>query len=509
MVSSPMAADGAFADLRRLAEWFETAPGAPGARTERIEPTEHIERMVRRLGALAVPLLGRQLRGADPRRRDAARDALASLARAGDAAGVRARVIDELRGTAARAAIDDARVCALGLLAELGEQATAQLADPSAMQRRSALALAAQLEDPADVASAADLMIRQLDDADLAQMLSILVEVAPGAAQHLARELAARLDLPIEQRERLAAVVESIVGEAPRGGSGGGRAPAPLRRAARPAQVAVLVDAAARLVVVASRRHPAEGRRAAGARRWRRWAVLIGPSGRIEDCLHEEAASEPGDAAALIANLCADGYRIASHEVDHARAVVAKAARATAIDPEGLMSAYYLGRDLLELGDAHLGDRRRGDLAARALGRAVELLAEGDPARALALLQRCDPRALSDQQGDVAGALGACLLALGDAAAALEPLARAIAAEPTWPLHHWNLAIALQRQGDRPGCQRALRRFLAASAAPSGLSADPDQPGRIACAERLLAEFERDGRLGGRSLGPRGRARRR
>jgi tetratricopeptide (TPR) repeat protein len=475
-----VAADGAFADLRRLAEWFETAPGAPGPR---------IERLTRRLGSLAVPLLGRELRGADPRRRDAARDALACLARAGGGAEgapapVRARVIDELRGVAA-CAIDDAKVCALGLLAELGEHATARFADPSAMRRRSALALAAQLEAPADIASAADLMIRQLDDADLEQMLQILVDVAPAAAQRLAGELVARLDLPIEQRERLTALVESIP-----------PAPAPLRRAARPTQVAVLVDAAARLVVVASRK-------AVGARRWRRWAVLIGPTGRIEDCLHEDDAGEPGDAAPLIANLCADGYRVASHEVDHARAVVAKAARATALDPEALTSAYYLGRDLLELGDAHLGDRRRGDLAALALGRAVELLAEGDPARAHALLRRCDPRS-----ADVAGALGACLLALGDDAGAIEHLARAIAAEPEWPLHHWNLAIALQRRGDGAACARVLRRFIAASAAPSGLYADPEQPGRVACAERMLAELEREARLDGRSPGPRRRARR-
>jgi hypothetical protein len=417
---------------------------------------------------------------------------MASLARGGEARGdgaapaspVRARVIDELRGVAARASIDDAKVCALGLLAELGEHATARFADPSAMQRRSALALAAQLDTPADVASAADFMIRQLGDADLEQMIEILVEAAPAAAQRLAGELAGRLDLALRMRERIAALVEPIP-----------PSPAPLRRAARPTHVTVLVDAAARLVVVASRK-------AAGARRWRRWAVLIGASNRIEDCLHEEDAGEPGDTSPLIANLCADGYRIASHELDHARAVVAKAARLTALDPERLTSAYYVGRDLLELGDAHLGDRRRGDPAALALGRAVELLAAGEPARARALLLRCDPR-----HPDVAGALAACLVALGDDAGALEHLARAIAAEPDWPLHHWNLAIALQRQGDADGCYQALRRFVATRAMPSGLYADPEQPGRVARAERMLAELEREARLAGRSIGRR-RARR-
>jgi tetratricopeptide (TPR) repeat protein len=232
--------------------------------------------------------------------------------------------------------------------------------------------------------------------------------------------------------------------------------------------------------------------------------VLIGTSGRIEDCLLEEGAGDPGDAASLIASLCADGYRVASTAPDHARAVVAKAARATALEPERLTSAYYLGRDLLELDDAHLGDRRRGDPAARALGRAVELIAEGDPARAQALLRCCDPR-----HPDVAGAMAACLLAQGDDAGALEHLARAIAAEPEWPLHHWNLAIALQRQGDDAGCYRALRRFVSTSAAPSGLQADPEQPGRVARAERRIAELERAARLAGRTLGPRRRHARR
>lgn len=484
-----MAADGAFADLRRLAEWFETAPGALPAR---------IERLTRRLGTLAIPMLGRELGGTDPGRREAARGALLALARAdrdGRSGGataeparprVRARVIDELRAVAARAPTDDAKVCALGVLAELGEHATARFADPPAMQRRSALALAAQLDTPADVASAADLMIRQLPGGELEQMLELLVESAPAAAQRLAGELGARLDLPAARRERIAALVEPL---AP--------VPAPVRRAPRPAQVAVLVDAAARLVVIA-------GRKAIGARRWRRWAVLIGASGRIDDCLHEEDAGEHGDAGPLVASLCADGYRIASHELDRARAVVAKAARVTAQEPERLTSAYYLGRDLLELGDAHLGDRRRGDPAAIALGRAIELLAEGDPARALALLGRCDAR-----HPDVAGALGACQLALGDAAAAAEHLAHAITAEPEWPLHHWNLGIALQRLGDAEGCHQALRRFVSASAAPSGLYADPEQPGRVARAERMLAELERAARLAGRVVGPRRRARRR
>ncbi|MGN6104166.1 MAG: hypothetical protein ACTHU0_03610, partial [Kofleriaceae bacterium] len=365
------------------------------------------------------------------------------------------------------------------LLALRSKHTTAMFADPMAMQRCSALALAAQLDTLADFASAVDLMVRQLDDDDVIQMLEILVDAAPVAAQRLAAELGARLDLSAEQRARIASVVGSLSNAAPL-----------PRRAARATHVAVLVDAAARLVVVASRK-------VSGERRWRRWAVLIGASGRIDDCLHEDDAGDQG-AAPLIASLCADGYRVASNDLEHARTVVTSAARITAREPERLSSAYYLGRDLLDLGDAHVVGRAR--TRSHDLSRAVELIATGDHARALALLERCDPAS-----PDVAAAHAAIHLARGEHAAAREPLHRAIATEPAWPLHHWNLAIALQGLGDASGCYQALRRFVETSAAPTGLFGDPDQPGRVACAERMIAELERTARLNGTSLGPRRR----
>lgn len=480
-----MGVDGAFGDLRKLADWFSTSPQRTSVQVERI---------ARRLGATAVPLLGRELRHADPRRRDAARDALALLA----TTPARARVISELRTVTHETGTDEPKVCALGLLSELGEHAEARFADPSAMQRRSALALAAQLDTPADVANAADLMIKQLEIDDIGQMLELLVESAPEAAYRLAAELGVRLDLDAEQRARIAAIVAPLDQE-PRATSG------TTRRVQRAPQVAVLVEtrqavddddddtdeAPPRIVVVASRK-------IAGERRYRRWAVLVDAGGRIADCLHEDDAAEDADAAPIIAALLADGYSLASSDVEHARNVVASAARVTANEPERLTSAYYLGRDLLELGDAHVSELRARigrDPTALMLGRAVELLATGDHARAATLLERCDA-----DHPDVAAARAACALATGHPAAAVEPLNRAIAAEPTWPLHHWNLAVALQQLGDTRGCYHALRRFVATSGAPSGLDADPDQPGRIAWAERMVAELERAARLAGTSL---------
>ncbi len=474
-----MAVDGAFGDLRRLADWFSTSPTCP-RRT-----SVQIERITRRLGTTAIPLLGRELASPDVRRRDAARDALAALA----TGAARPRVVASLRllldhptGIA-----DELKVCVLGLLSELGEHAEARFADPRAMQQRSALALAAQLDTALDLANAADLMVRRLPDDDIAQMIELLVVSAPDAALRLAGELGVRLDLAADLRERIAACVSGI---AP-------AARTTARRSPRPTHAAVLVDAAARLVVVATRK-------ISGERRWRRWAVLVSARGHIDDCIHEDDASVDGDAAPLIANLVADGYRVASNDVDHARTVVATAARITASTPHLLSSAYYLGRDLLDLDDAHLGPRAHRDPEARTLGRAVDLLAGGDPARAAQLLERCDA---SDPQ--VAAAVAACALAQGNPCEAIEPLGRAIASEPTWPLHHWNLAVALRALGDTAGCYHALRRFVATSAAPSGLYGDPDQPGRVACAERMLADLQRAARLAGVSLAGRRRRNRR
>ena len=500
--------EGAFRDLRRLADWFSGGlPPSSGAEAEAAAADEaeiDIERLVQRLGTAAIALLCRELCGAEPHRREAARDALAVVAADGETA--RARVAAELHAITSGRAPDDAKVVALGLLSELGEHADVRFADPAAIRARSAIALAAHLETAADVASAADLMVQQLEAADILQMLEVMADAAPGAAHRLATELALRLDLAADLRDRIARLAASIAaGRPPAPG-----APAAPGEPAAPgdpddwrdgARTAVLVDAAARRVVIASR--PLGGR-SSGRCGWRRWAVLIGPSGRIEDCLHEDDAGPYSDTAALRAELCGDGYRVASLEPDHAHQVVAAAARLTAGSTRALPPAYYLGRDLLGLGDAHLGGRGLGDPGPAALSRAIELIATGEPARAAAVLERCDPG-----RPEVAAALATALLAQHRPADALVALRRAVRAEPDWPLHHWNLAVAFQQLGDDRGCYHALRRFVATSAVPSGLAGDPEQPARLARAERRIAELERAAWLVGRPLcrparGPRG-----
>jgi hypothetical protein len=311
---------------------------------------------------------------------------------------------------------------------------------------------------------------------DIVQLLVAMRAVAPEGAAWLADELAVRLDLD-------AAIRAQIVDDCDRDAS----SPQAVRPP-RPTRVAVLVDAAARLVVVASRK-------VNGERRWRRWAVLIGQAGVVDDCLYHDALDDGEAATALVGSLCADGYRVASTDADHARTIVAAAARLTGV---ALDSPYYLGRDLLDLDDAHVA---RGVVVSH-LGRAVELLAAGDIDQAETLLARCDAT-----KPDVAGAIAACAFARGDHVSAIGPLEIALASEPDWPLHHWNLAVAYHALDDVHAAYHALRRFVATSAARTGLYADPDQPGRVACAERLLVELERTARLTGTSLRKRRRTR--
>jgi tetratricopeptide (TPR) repeat protein len=461
-----MGHENAFVDLRRLADWFSTLPTQPNRALS-------VERVVVRLGATAVPLLGREVCSRDPKRREAARVALSQLATKTPA---RPRVLAELRRIAASDACDEGKVCALGLLAELGERGAARFTDPTSIKRRSAIALAAQLDNAADVAAAADMMIHQLGDDEIVHLISVMCEASAGAAYHLAVELCARLDLAADIRDRIA---DLALGQT---------APLPVAdRAPRPTHVAVLVDTTGRAVVVASRKIN-------GERRWRRWAVLIGPTGAIDDCIHEELSGPDGDHGPLVASLVADGYQVATTDMERARGLVAAAARHATEHPDALTSAYYLGRDLLDLGEAHLGGRVHAHPTSTTLGRAIELIADNDVPRAQVLLARCADSA------DVAAATAACLISQQRYTDALASLARAIELEPDFPLHHWNLAAALHQLGDAGACYQALRRFLATSSNPTGLFADPDQPSRVALASRMLAELERNARLAGTRL---------
>jgi len=469
---------GAFVDLRRLADWL--------ASSQRVS----VERVVRRLGVTCVPLLCRELISADAKRRQGARTALSQAAQG---TSVRPRVVAELRkivGGDAPHVCDEAKVLALALLAECGERQSARFNDPSGIQRRSALALATELDNPTDVAAAVDMMVKQMATEDMVQLLEVMVGASAGAAYHLAMELCARLDVDADTRERIATIAL------------GTNVPLPVteRRIPRPTQTSVLAHADGRVVIVASRK-------ILGERRWRRWAVLVDAQGAIAECLHEDASALDADHGELTRKLVADGYAIVSTDLDRARGLVTAAARhsASASDaPERLPGAYYLGRDLLDLGEAHLGGRVHAHPTTTTLGRAVELIVDNDVARAQVLLARC-----SETSPDAAAATAACLIAQGRFADAVAPLVRAIALEPDFALHHWNHAAVLHQLGDASGCHAALRRFLTTSERTTGLFADPDQPSRVAMASRLIADLERSARLAGATLASAPRRRKR
>jgi len=155
-----MAAESAFADLRKLSDWLASSP---------TRSSQLIERLVQRLGSTAIPLLGRELRSMDRRRREASRTALADLA-ADDA--IRSRVIAELRSiTGSEIGGDEIKVCAL-----VCSRSSASVGPRgSPIRPRSSIAprshSRARSDSEADVASAADLMVRQLDEDDMVQML--------------------------------------------------------------------------------------------------------------------------------------------------------------------------------------------------------------------------------------------------------------------------------------------------------------------------------------------------
>jgi hypothetical protein len=470
--------DGPFLLLRIIANGF----------AELDADLEAIGGSVRIAGRSAIPLLCRELGGRCDRRRGIARQ----LVRAVDAEH-RDRLIDALHAVARGPACDAGKAAALGALAELGiEPATASFADPRDVQRRSAAQLAAHLETRADVASAADLLVHELDTDDLINVVEAMADAAPARTTQLVAELSARLDLDGAVRSELRRIVAPLAID----GAAGGRSPGST---GRPAVLALLEDGDGRRVVLVSRR--------AGAC-WRNFAALIDLTGVLLDCLYEDETTPDVLERDVIGTLLDEGYARRPATMATARLVVAAAARRAAASARGLPSTYYLGRDLLGLGDVHLGQRARASELATLHGRAVDLLAGGDAVRARPLLEHCARIAPDDP--DVASSLGLCVLAVaGDdadaIAAAHAHLARAAALEPSWGLHHWNLASACHRAGDLAACWRALRDFVATAGGGLG---DPAHAERLAVAHRFVTDFERAAHLAGQRL-PERRARRR
>lgn len=464
---------GSWAGLHRLRASFD------GPRTRSEERVLLDEARV--LGATAVPLCARELAATTSSdRRTWAVTLLRTLA---ETAGDRVRAA--LREVAAGAATDDAKLAALGLLAELGDETTtASFADPDRIHQQSLLRFATQLDTAADVASAADLLVSRLEPEEIIEFIESFAEASPDGARRLADELCARVDLDVSARSELVRVAAPLRLTCP---------PPVARPLGRPALLVGLRHHDGRIVIAVARRSPplaGEGR--SSARRWRFLCVLCDAAGSISDVHYRDDATLAVLREEVVDPLEAAGYARFSVTGAAARRLVGAAARRTVSSGRTLSSAYYLGRDLLGITDGHVVGGRAGEPAAL-LGRAVDLLAAGESARARPLLEHCV--AIAPDDAEAASSLGLCLLAQGDVTGAVRHLQRAAWLEPAWPLHHWNVAAAAHRAGDLAICAEALREFLVRadepSIAPLAGAVDPGHVRRVALARRFVADHAR------------------
>lgn len=436
-----------FADLQRLARHLEDLDGE-GAR-----------RALARADATALPLLRRAALAPQPARAALARDLLCELVEARPELAPRA--VAQLT-EALNDGCDRTKTAALLVLERLGSPLPATtFRDPHEVEEQSARALATQLSCAADVAAAAALMMERLEAGELLGLLERIATNAPIKAGWLARELAARLDLAPELRSevrRLSAGHELSQPVAPPSG-------------AEAVEVVVLDHPSGAVFIVAS------------AQGGRQLVLELDRAGQLEGC--EYRAASPTAARGLVQARLRDGYRLRSRDAELARSLCLAAVRRAAARPGGLPASYYLGRDLLDLREVHLEQRSRHESLATAVGRAVDLLAAGELARATELAETCV--ALAPEHVDAAATLGLCLLAADQAQAALPLLERAASAEPRWAMHHWNLAAAYHRLGDAGECARALAAFLEALERRGSMTSDGDHGQRAALARRYVA----------------------
>lgn len=452
-------------DLHRLRASFEAVP-------RRAEAAE-LRTLARTLAAIAVPLCARELAGS-PVRRAWAVTLLRVIAQVADE-----RVRVELRAVASSTHSDDAKLAALALLAELGdEHTTAQFADPRQAHQQSLAKFASQLATPAEVASAADLLVSRLPPDEIVEFVEAFSEADPERARELGDELAGRVDLDLSARGELSRVTAPLRLDGDR---------SPARPLGRPALLTGVRHPDGRVVI-------AVARRVAGEQRWRSLATLCASTGALDEVFYDEDTTPRRVRDALIAPLLADGYARFAITTLAARRLVASAAQRAVSAGRTLPSPYYLGRDLLGLADSHLLPRS-GSLAyspdrAALLGRAVDLLAAGSAERARPLLEHCV--AAGPDDADALASLGLCRFAQGEFAGAMVALERAVWIEPTWPLHQWNLAAAAHRAGELGRCARALRGFLDQASEPLAAAIDPEHAHRVALARRFLVDHARE-----------------
>lgn len=432
-----------FGKLRELANQISGLARTAG--------TKNVQRRIvnaaQTLGSVAVPMLVRRFCD-DPATRPVCQAAL--LAIADITLGDRDKVVAELRKSLRNSSTDEGRVATLGLLHKLGSNdAGAQFADPVQVQRDAARALATQLTTPAEIARAAGLMVAQLPIAELLAMVELVVADAPDAGGWLTDELLVRQDVDAVTRAELRRIAAAVR-----------VAPQPVPGQAHDSELRALVHPSGAAVVVVEAAPAMMGKQLSVRRAM---AFLIDAQGILVDATYQEPAA-PGATAEWLRGLQADGYLESELERVAARSLVTLAARRALTNNLGLPPAYYVGRDLLQLGNAHLGGRAAHEVDntwSVAAGYGVDLLAAGDVAAAHDLLRRCITRdpVQAAANADVAVAYGMSCLAMQQFADATHWLAVASAADPSNADHAWNWACAAERCQDLGTTHRALAQY--------------------------------------------------
>lgn len=462
-----------FALLQRLRQSFsDLAAGRPA----RAAHKRTLLRIAAGLGATAVPLCARELASTSNLRSQWAYQLLVQIAQEADA---QPRVIRALRELCTDGTAPDAsKMRCMALLTDLDadERTEPVLDDAVAVERQTLVELCGNLETHEQIARSVDTMVHNTESDELLDLIEALSEAEPARTRLVLDEMLARADMDERFRGEVRRLRAPLMSQCK---------PALVRAARGPVRTLIARRDDDRTLIVASQRRP--GSKPA---RWRTLSCLLDEHGRLIDALHQGDHTRTGVDRELVAPLRDQGYEFRDATPEEARALLCRAARATASAGGQLASDYYIGRDLLAIHDEHLATKYKSprDVDPSALlARAVDLLAMGENARALPLLERCVAAIPGDAHA--CSNLGLCLLSFDELKQARIYLERAVAADPDSALHHWNLASCAHRENRLGACYLALVDYLCLR------DQEPETETRRTIAGAFVSEYERFARL--------------
>jgi hypothetical protein len=361
---------------------------------------------------------------------------------------------------------NELQIAALALLHQVSagvESVQATFADPQQVLRQAARSFASQIDSPAEIARAAQLMMTQLPGAEMISMLELMLEELPAAAQQLCEEFGARLDLDLSIRTQIRSLSAchpvtfsvrdpSVVSACET---------APLCW-----QILLSAQASAAITIMVS--SPPQARYAQYQIDDRN--VLI------------ETSYQQGKVLSV-----APDRLLQRESVSFARAreIVAGAARNAVRLGTGPTDNYYLSRDLLMLEQLHRSCASPHGNHAYIANHATDLLACGESQRAHDILRQYvlqHPTATSNP--DLALAYGMSCLATQQFTIAQTMLSQACQHRDATVDHWWNLACAAERNQDIATMETALTCYLSAAQNAPMLSSQSAH--RIELARALL-----------------------